>query len=112
VLFCPPSLGSARGRIVAVAWCSRELSTCFTAATERMIFTHWHTLPPSLAGVASSTFRRVTTTATFWLAVVKAGSCCSPDSFSMAQLASNADSRWSTSANLASAAALSLTSLP
>jgi hypothetical protein len=50
VAFCPPSLRLAGARIVALAWCSRELSTYCMAATSRMP----------------------------WLAVVKAGTCCPP----------------------------------
>jgi hypothetical protein len=78
----------------------------------RMLFNHRHTLPLSLAGVVGSVFRRAAIAATFWLVVVKAGSCCSPGSFSMAQFASNANSCWSTLASLASVATLSLVSLP
>jgi hypothetical protein len=96
---------------VALAWCSWELSTYCMVATPRMLFNRRHTMPPSLVGVADSAFRRAASVATFWLAVVKAGSCYSLGS-SMARLASNANSCWSTSASLASAATLSPVSLP
>jgi hypothetical protein len=112
VAFCPSSLTSAGGIIVALTRCSRKLSTCCTAATPRMLFSHQHTLPPSLAGVAGSAFRRATAAATFRLVMLKAGSCYSPSSFFMARLASNADSRWSTLASLAFALALLPVSLP
>jgi hypothetical protein len=105
VAFCPSFVGSAEVRIVA--WCSRELSICYMVATLRMLFTHQYTLPPSFAGVAGNSLKSAATADTFWLAVVKGKSCCS-----MAQLASNADSRWSTSASLASVTALSTVSLP
>jgi hypothetical protein len=107
VAFYPPSLGSAEVRIVALAWCSQELSTCYTMAMLRMLFSHQYTLPPYFLGVAGSAFRCAAVAAMFSLVVVKVRSCCS-----MAQLASDADSRWSTSASLASVTALSLVSLP
>jgi hypothetical protein len=80
VAFYPPSLGSGGGggRIVALTWCSQELSTCCTVVTPRMLFTCQHTVPPSLAGVGGKTFRRAATVAMFWEAMVKAGSCCPP----------------------------------
>jgi hypothetical protein len=71
-----------------------------------MLFSHRYTLPPSFVGVASSAHKRAVAVATFWLAVVKVGSY-----YSMAQLASNADSYGSTSASRASMTAHSLVSL-
>jgi hypothetical protein len=65
VAFCPPSLGSAGVKIVALAWCSRELSTCCTVVTPRMLFSHQYSLPPSLAGAAGSALRCEATAGTF-----------------------------------------------
>jgi hypothetical protein len=107
VAFCPPFLGSAGVRIVALAWCSSELSTYYTVATPRMLFSRRYTLPPSLEGVVGSTFSHAVAVSMFWLALVKTGSYCSMD-----RLASNADSRWSRSASLTSMVTLSPMSLP
>jgi hypothetical protein len=70
--------GEGGCRIVALALYNWELSTCCTVVTLKMLFSHWHTLPPSLAGVTGNTFRCEATAATLWLAMVKAGSCYSP----------------------------------
>jgi hypothetical protein len=77
VALYPPSLGLTRGKIEASTQCSRELSTCCAVAAPRMLFSCQYTSPAPLVEGASNASRIVATTATFWLSLVKVGSCLS-----------------------------------
>jgi hypothetical protein len=112
VVFCPPSLGLAGGRIEASTQCSREPSAYGMVAVTRMLFSHWYTSPtPSMEG-ASNASRSAATMTTFWLALAKVGSYHYICSLTMAYPVSNADSFWSQLANLAFMATSSTASRP
>jgi hypothetical protein len=90
-----PILGSARGggKIEASTQCCRELSACCVVAVLRMLLSHWYTLPNLLVEGVGNVSRSAATMATFWLALVKVGSCYSACSITTVQPASNVESR-------------------
>jgi hypothetical protein len=71
----PTSRSPWVARIAASAPCSRELSTYYTAAAPRMLFSHWYTSPTPLVEGAGNLSRSAATTAMFWLALAKAEGC-------------------------------------
>jgi hypothetical protein len=68
-----------------------ELSTCCLAATPRMPFSYWYTLPTLSVEGADRVTKRATTTATFWLAPGKVG--CGVPSWLMATVMALARAR-------------------
>jgi hypothetical protein len=75
-------------------------------AVSRMLFSHWYTMPTPLVKGAGNMSRSAAVAATFWLALVKAGSCHSTRSIATVWPASSVDSRWHRLISLASTAHL------
>jgi hypothetical protein len=109
---CPPSFFQVGGKIEASTRCCRELSTCYAAAVSRMLFSHRYTMPTPSVEDAGNVSRSAAVAATFWLALVKEGSCHSAHSIAMARPASNIDLRQCRSVSLASTTAHSLANSP
>jgi hypothetical protein len=104
VTLCPPSLGQTEVETQDLSRCFKDLSACYMAALPRMFISRWYTSPtPSVEGVGNVSKSAATTTM-FWLALVKAGSCRSAQSITMAWTTSSADSCWCRLASLASTA--------
>jgi hypothetical protein len=109
---CSPSLGQIEGETEASTQCCKEVSACWAVVVPRMLFNCWYISPtPSVEG-AGNVSKSAATVATFWLALVKVGSCRSACTITAVQPASSIDSCWCRSASLASMAVHSSLNLP
>jgi hypothetical protein len=112
VASCPPSLGQTGVKIEASTQCSKVLSSCCTTAVTRMLLSHPYTSPTPAVEGTYNVSRSTAIVATFWLALMKVGSCRYTCSVTVVRPASSSDSRWCRPASLVSMATRSLVGLP